>query len=358
MVSITLDGRTRRRLRGVLLAAFAGAALLAAGCGSDDDGSSGGSGSGGGADTTASASLEGKSVYVLSCPDTNAFCGAYNEYTKDKLGEKGADVTVLQANFDPAQQAQQFDQAIAAKPDLILIQVADPNSIVPSFRKAKQAGIPVINSIGSQVEESYDLITASVECDCDALGRQAAQNLVRGLRERGLSTANIVAITGAAAQNISRDRVEAFEDEIAKTPEYRLVAVEDGNWEDGRSADLYRQLSAKFKPQGGVHGAWGMADNQTNAIIQAAKQLGQPVGVRDDGLIAVGTSCQPVTIGNLASGAQYAGSTNSPITEAIPAVEIAERFLLGEDIPRLTRAEESIVTADNIADFASECDFG
>jgi ribose transport system substrate-binding protein len=347
--------KVRATARAALVMAALGAAGVAAGCGSSDDGG------GGGASTAASAgggSLEGKTVQFLSCVDTNTFCGTTNRYVSERLGEKGVKVTVQQANFDPVQQALQFDQAIAARPDLIMIQVADPNAIVPSLRKARAAGIPVVNTIGRLNEDSYELLAASVECDCDALGRQAAQNIVRGLRELGLRSGNVVAITGSRAQNISADRIRAFEDELAKTPEYRLVAVEDGNWGDGPSADLYRQLAAKYAPQGGIQAVWGMADNQTNAIIQAAKQNGERVGARARGLIAVGTSCQPISIRNLKSGDQYAGSTNSPITEAKPLVDVAERLLAGEQVDPITRAEESIVTAENIDQFAEECDFG
>lgn len=345
----------RAGARAALVMAVVGIAGVTAGCGSSEDG---GSAATSATSTGGGAPLRGKKVQFLSCVDTNTFCGTTNRYVTERLGEKGVEVTVQQANFDPVQQALQFDQAIAARPDLIMIQVADPNAIVPSLRKARAAGIPVVNTIGRLNEASYEQLAASVECDCDALGRQAAQNIVRGLRELGLRSGNVVAITGSRAQNISADRIKAFEDELAKTPEYRLVAVEDGNWADGASADIYRQLAAKFAPQGGIQAVWGMADNQTNAIIQAAKQNGQPVGLRARGLIAVGTSCQPITIRNLKSGDQYAGSTNSPITEAKPLVEVAQRLLAGEQVEPITRAEESIVTAANVDQFTGECDFG
>jgi ABC-type sugar transport system substrate-binding protein len=250
------DGwKFRAGARTALVMAALGVAGAAAGCGSSAD-------DGGGATTSASAggggSLEGRTVQFLSCVDTNTFCGTTNRYVSERLGARGVRVTVQQANFDPVQQALQFDQAIAAKPDLIMIQVADPNAIVPSLRKARQAGIPVVNTIGRLGEDSYEMLAASVECDCDALGRQAAQNVVRGMRELGLDSGNVVAITGSRAQNISADRIRAFEDELAETPEYRLVAVEDGTGPTARAPTSTASCRPSSRRRAGSRpsGAW------------------------------------------------------------------------------------------------------
>lgn len=336
------------KARVALAASVAALGIAAVGCGdSDDDGDSGGSGQ----------PLAGKSVYAISCPDALTFCAAYNDYMKTELGKLGADVTVLTDMFDPAEQVRHMDQAIAAKPDVITVQVTDVNAIVPSLRSAQQAGVPVINSVGRQLDDTYDLLAASVECDCPALGRQAAENIVEGLKAEGRETANVVAITGAQAEYRVTDRITTFEEEMAKYPEYKVVAIEDGLWDPVTTGKIYRELSAKFKSQGGIQAAWGMNDDQTNAIIQAAQQLGEPVGVDEDGLIAVGTSCAPITFKNIPAGLQYAGSTNSPLTEVIPLVEVTTSFLEGEEVEPITMADEQKINAENLNEFEAECNF-
>jgi ribose transport system substrate-binding protein len=351
-----------RRTVGATLALGALALVALAGCGSS--GTSGSSSAGVSGSSSASAStsanstgqpLSGKSVYVVECADVDPFCATYKSYMEKTLGGMGAKVTVLEDNFNPAQQAIHFNQAIAAKPSLITVLVDDVNGIIPSLLKAKQAGIPVINSVGRELPQAYALLSASVECDCQKLGQQAAENIVAGLKAEHRTSGNVVAITGTHTEFIAQDRVAAFEKAMARYPQYKVVAVKDGNWEAGLSAQIYSQLYARFQGQGGIAAAWGMNDDQTNAIIQAAQQVGQPVGVKHNGLIAVGTSCEPLTFKNLAAGLEYAGSTNSPLTEVEPLAKVVGEYLEGKSVPKITRANERVVNLQDEATVKPEC---
>jgi len=69
--------------------------------------------------------------------------------------------------------------------------------------------------------------------------------------------------------------MEVFEKTLAeKAPKLKLVAVEDGNWDQTISQKIARQLFAQYQSNGGIQGAYGMADNQAVGIIQAAKEAG------------------------------------------------------------------------------------
>jgi ABC-type sugar transport system substrate-binding protein len=336
----------RNRLRWRWVALLAAASVIAATL----DASSSASLSG-------TPSLRGKTVFVLSCPDSNTWCAAYNK-TARRIGQAaGLKVVVLVDNFDPALQAQHMDQAIAQKPAAILAVPVDSHAIVVSMRKAWQAKVPVINGIHRIAKDGYRYIVHSVEANTCALGTAAAQNIIDGLRAIGRKTANVIAITGAASQFTVQDRMACFKRTLAKVKGYKLVAVEDGNWEDQKSGDLARQLFAKFQPRGGIHAAYGMADNQTNAIIQAALQAGLPVGVKNKGLIAVGTACQPVTIKNVRAGLQYGSATNSPLTESVPNMTTVVKFLRGVKMPKIIRVKESRITQKNLNRFLKECNF-
>lgn len=351
--------RRRRTARRTVLATLALTVLaltILTGCGSSSTSSSSNASAGSSSSASASSQpLAGKSVYVVECADVDPFCSTYKNYMEKTLGGMGAKVTVLEDNFNPAQQAIHFNQAIAAKPSVITVLVDDVNGIIPSLLKAKQAGIPVINSVGREIPQAYPLLAASVECNCEALGQQAAENIVAGLKAEHRSSGNVVAITGTHTEFISQDRVSAFEKTMAKYPQYKIVAVKDGNWEAGLSAQIYNQLYARFQSQGGIAAAWGMNDDQTNAIIQAAQQQGQPVGVKHNGLIAVGTSCEPLTFKNLEAGLEYAGSTNSPLTEVEPLAKVVAEYLEGKHVPKITRANERVVNLQDVATVKPEC---
>jgi ribose transport system substrate-binding protein len=56
----------------------------------------------------------------------------------------GLEVNLQQSPFDPALQAQQLDDAIAQKVDLIVVMVMSQKALIPALTRAKEAHIPVV----------------------------------------------------------------------------------------------------------------------------------------------------------------------------------------------------------------------
>src|SRR5215831_11161314 len=175
--------------------------------------------------------LGGKKVGVIICTNQNPFCAAWANSVKSGLEKQGATVTVLTSVFDPAVDAQNMNRLIADKPDLIISVPASASAIVPSYIRAKQAGIPVLGAIGRQSADGAKLVTAEARTDDPSLGRFAAMNLVEGMRKAGFKSGNVIALTGTASQNNVTDRMGAFKAYMAKFPQYKIVAIEDANWD-------------------------------------------------------------------------------------------------------------------------------
>lgn len=264
-------------------AALASLVMLASACGS---GSGTGSAAGG-----SDGSVKDKSVVYVGCDNTNAFCAAWNKTFQTDMQKSGVKVRMLLDKFDPATQAQHMNQAVALHPDAIVVGPASEEAIVPALRRADQAGIPVVHVKGSPSDAGAQYVTLSVETNNKALGQFAAQNIVDGLAKEGKKAGNIIALTGTSTQSIVQQRVSAFKAEIAKHPGLEIVAIEDANWDEAKTAQLASQLFAKYDAKGGIQAAYGMADNQAVGIIQAAQQAGMPVGVKDNGLVVTGSNC-------------------------------------------------------------------
>jgi ribose transport system substrate-binding protein len=96
------------------------------------------------------SALKGKKMAYVACSDLNRWCRKARSLIIDALQAKGVIVTDLQDPFDPVLQAQHLDQAVAQKPDLIVLLASNARSVVPGLRRAKAAGIPVINFVGPQ----------------------------------------------------------------------------------------------------------------------------------------------------------------------------------------------------------------
>jgi len=306
---------------------------------------------------TAAGALAGKKIGVEFCTQANPFCNSWVKVFTAALQKQGATVTTLTSNFDPAVDAQNMSQLIAQKPNLIVITPADPSAIIPSLARAKAARIPVINAIGRLTPAGQKLVVSSVLTNNTKLGQFAAQNIVQGLRAEGVKKGNVVAETGTATQLIVQDRVAAFKAAMAKYPQYKIVAVQDTNWDQATSATVFQQLEAKYKSQGGIQAAYGMADNQAVGIIQGAQQAGVSVGVKKKGLIVTGSNCLSVGIAAIKSGTEYGTGTQAPLTEAGTAAKIAIKVLEGKSVPAVVQVKESRITASNVSKFTKLCTF-
>ena len=302
--------------------------------------------------------LSGKKIGVLICTNQNPFCAAWANTVKSGLEKQGASVTVLTSVFDPAVDAQNMNRFIADKVDLIISVPASADAIVPSYIRAKAAGIPVLGAIGRQSAAGAKLVVGEARTDDPSLGRFAAQNLVEGMKRAGFTKGNVIAITGTASQNNVTDRMGAFKAYMAKFPQYKIVAIEDANWDQATSAKDAQQLISKYASQGGIQGAYGMADNMAVGIIQGAKQAGVPIGVAKKGLIVSGSNCLAVGIAAIKTGQEYGTGTQAPQVEAALAVKMAGELLTGKTLnPKVQYVQEQRITGANVAQFKGVCTF-
>src|SRR3954447_12376610 len=137
---------TTPRRYSIVAVGLSAVALAGAGCGSDDSGSSSSSSSSGSpaAAKVSADGLSGKKVYLLGCGSAVPYCAAQNKTFKETLAGTGADVSVLESNYDPAVQSQQLNQAISQKADVIALVPAVQAPLMPALTKAKSADIPVL----------------------------------------------------------------------------------------------------------------------------------------------------------------------------------------------------------------------
>lgn len=331
----------RRGTRLRLAAAAAALAVLAAACGggSSDDAAAGGGG------------LDGKTVSFVGYGKDNPWGAHFNSVFIDRLESEGATVVDL-TTMDPGTAVTNFNQAISTNPDLIVAALLDTSSTIVPIQKAKQADVPVLVFDG-RPDPSVDGDVMQVLSDNEALGVFAAQNLVEGMQAQGRDSGAIIAITGTASGFASQDRMKGFEEELAKTPQFELIDVQDGNWDPTLSGTIATQLFAKYGCDG-IQGAYGMADYQALPIIASAKQAGCEVA-GDDGLVVTGSNCFKVGIEAIKEGTLYGTATEDPGTIAEQTADYVKRYFEGENPPRKEVVEEERVTAENVDEFAAQC---
>lgn len=349
-MEVFVMGRRSVRPSGALLCSIAAAFVISA-CGGSDDGDAGG-------DAGAEGAAEGKEVTLISCTNENPWCNQFNKNIEQTLASEGVDTTVLTSNFDSAAQAQQMSQAISQSPDAILIHIADPDAIVPSLLDAQRADVSVFAVDVPVHEEAQELLVSTLMPDHFKLGEFAATNIQEGLEKEGVQEGNVIAITGTGSQLHVQQRMEAFEEQMAETPGLEIVEVQDANWDPIVTGRIARQLFAKYRGQGGIQGAYGMADYQAAAISEAAKQAGIPLFPRnDEGLVVTGSNCAGVGVEAIRNGEMYGGATQSPIVQGQETATFTLQFLNGEEIGDEVTTTVDRVTRENVEEFADVCTY-
>ena len=151
---------------------------------------------------TADASPKGKKVAYLATNPTHPFIAALSKSFVDKASSFGMEVTSFSTPFDAALQAQQVDDAIARKFDIIAIIAASEQAIVPALTRAKQAGMPVImlNTPGKPGTE--DLYVSFVGEDHVVLGRLTGESVLKALKEGGRDGGKVALITGSLQEGV------------------------------------------------------------------------------------------------------------------------------------------------------------
>jgi ribose transport system substrate-binding protein len=143
------------RRSGAILCVICGAALALGACGDDEDEPSGG-GSGAGQQKEVRVG-----IFMASLGD------GYTQALNDSVGKEakalGATSQTFNANFDPAKQLQQCQDAIVTqKFQAFIIQSVDGPSMVPCARQAVDAGIKVV-AVSNPIGPKFDTTAPQVK---------------------------------------------------------------------------------------------------------------------------------------------------------------------------------------------------
>lgn len=338
-MGFALGRRRFARMAATALTLAAASTTLAA-CGSNDSGAD-----------TADGSAEGKTVMLLAGANSNTWAGYFNKVFTEKMEAEGVEVKQM-LTLSPTEQVQQLREAVAQKPDAIVITLLDNKATVLGLQQAKQAGVPVITFDGPP-DPSVEGDVRSVLSDNPALGELAAENLIEGLKAQGKDEANVIAIGGLKSMLLTQQRQEAFDEKMKEAPGIKILETTDSQWNPTLALEQAQQLIAKYGKDN-IDAAYGMSDYLAIPLIQAAKQAGMKVG-GDGGLVVVSGNCFKAGIDAIKAGEMYGTNTEDPGTLAEETAKYTTQFLAGEDPEQTVTIKEERITPENVDQFAEQC---
>jgi ribose transport system substrate-binding protein len=342
--------RSRLQRRILVISSVAAVAFLLAGCsGSPSEAPPTG------ATSTGGDSVEGKSVFIVSCINAVPFCAKENELYKTKLEAAGAKVTMLLDAFSGPDEAANIQQAVSQGADLIGYVGNVQAPAKSALEQAKAAGIPVV-ILGTLPEPVIEgLYTSYVGPDETKSGETAAAAVQEALAAQNVTDGTLALITGTGASLVVQTRDKAWDAALKSTPGLKVVDNQDANWDPVSASQIAQTLFTKYPD--GLDAIWAHSGAMAAGVVKAAQQVGISVGTKPGDLLVVGTNCDPTSIQAIKDGTLYATSSQGPTTDAEAQVDTMLKILKGESVPKSIETENVLITADNVADFETKCNY-
>jgi ribose transport system substrate-binding protein len=300
--------------------------------------------------TDGETSTSGKTVHIIASvpPTDHGWLGAISKNAKAQAEQyKDVKFDLLQA-ADADSQAQQIEQAIAQKPDALVVLPQDGAALTPVAQKAERAGIPVINI--DRLFTKQDAATATILGDNYQIGVLAADYMADQLKCQG----NVVEIQGLAGISVTEDRTKGFTDELkVRCPDggIKVVASQPGDFNPDTGLKVMENI---LQAQKEIAAVYTHDDDMAQGVVQAIRNAG-----REGDMFLTGVGGSQNAMKQIKEGGLYRATFLYNPNMAATAVNMARLIALGEGFPELVPPEvprqlivpAAVVTKDNVADY-------
>ena len=339
-----------------LLIAIAAAALLAVAAVACSDGGTktvtvgAETTSAGGTDTSGGGTSSGEKIKMIASvpPTDHGWLGAISKNAQAAADEfDDVDFQLLQA-ADADSQAQQIQQAIAQKPDVLVVLPQDGAALTPIAQQAEAAGIPVVNI--DRLFTAPDAATATILGDNYQIGVLAANYIADELKCQG----NVVEIQGLAGISVTTDRSKGFTDTLEKKcPDggIKIVASQPGDFNPDKGLTVMENI---LQAQDKIDAVYTHDDDMAQGVVQAIRNAG-----REDEMFLTGVGGSQDAMDQIKEGGLYRATFLYNPNMAATAVNMARLLALGQgfnelvppEVPRQLIVPAAVVTKDNVADY-------
>ena len=336
---------SRKRL---LIAVLAGLlfALGATACMGDDDNEAASTTTAG--ETTSGSSGERVSIIASVPPTDHGWLGAISKDAQaaaDKHDD--VDFELLEA-ADADSQAQQIEQAIAERPDALVVLPYDGAALTPVAQRAERAGIAVINV--DRLFTAPDAATATILGDNYQIGVLAAEYITGELNCQG----NVVEIQGLAGISVTTDRTKGFTDTVRKLcPDggVKIVASQPGDFNPDQGLKVMENI---LQAEDSIDAVYTHDDDMAQGVVQAIRNAD-----RADEMFLTGVGGSQDAMQQIEEGGLYRATFLYNPNMAGSAVNMARLIALGEgfsdlvppEVPRQVVVPAAVVTQDNVDDY-------
>ncbi len=246
----------------------------------------------------------------------------------------------MNSETDIDTQINAMDNFVTRKVDMIVLAPADSVGLVPSVKRAVDAGILVVNFdvtldkqalVSNDLPEDFLFVGPDNEEGSELVGNFMAEKLGRG--------AKVIIIEGNPGADNAKQRLAGFMKTV-KNYDLKLLASNTAHWETEEANTLMTNLLTRFPDVQGV-----MSANDSKAVgavteIEAAGKIGQIDVVGFDNIGA----CQEL----IKEGKMLATVDQFGPEMAANAIKIGFRILGGEKLDGWIRTPVEVVSAKDL----------
>ena len=286
---------------------------------------------------------------IASVPPTDhGWLGAISKNAKAEAAKyKDVKFELLQA-ADADSQAQQVEQAIAKKPDALVLLPQDGAALTPVAQRAEKAGIPVVNI--DRLFTKQDAATATVLGDNYQIGVLAANYIADQLKCKG----NVVEIQGLAGISVTTDRSKGFAEQLKKkcpAGGVKVVARQPGDFNPDTGLKAMENI---LQAQKKIDAVYTHDDDMAQGVVQAIRNAG-----RDKEMFLTGVGGSQDAMKQIKEGGLYRATFLYNPNMAATAVNMARLIALGQgfselvppEVPRQLVVPAAVVTKDTVGKY-------
>ena len=192
---------------------------------------------------------------------------AMNQGMQDEAAIYGVELVILDPAFDPQKQVSMIDNLIAQGVDALLVNAVDPAAVVPSLKKASEAGIPVIMNNADTNEEGHQYTETFVTTDTYGQGR-AVGEAIKAVME---PNAKMAIISGKPGQSGVAERIQGAKDALEGTG-IEFIAEQPAEWSKDKALTVMQDFLTRYPD---LNGVYALDDPMALGALQAIKASGR-----------------------------------------------------------------------------------
>ncbi|PRX10794.1 UNVERIFIED_ORG: monosaccharide ABC transporter substrate-binding protein (CUT2 family) [Martelella mediterranea] len=246
------------------------------------------------------AAMEGKKVIYIPMSLSTDLTLTWNAFLQKQARELGYTVDVRDPNWNVEAGARALTQAIGEKPDLIVLQNPDVQAYARLIKRAKAAGIKIV-----QLNmESLTPSDAYVGADWTGIGYLAGKAVAERCGSGKGPSSKVAVVSGVPTAPVDLFQMAGFTKALEEdAPEIEIVSQQAAGYDPSKARAITSSVLQQHPDLCAVYGVWDGQDAGIGAAVKEAGLTDKVFVVTSGG--GASTSCDKVESGDFSMFIEY-----------------------------------------------------